>query len=122
MKMRIRGIIRVALIIVTLYSVAPALAQSEQISLGPADLDGRYIVKKVWLNSYHTPQVMVTNKQYVPATDTPTANTDTNNITMTKKIRTPFIVSKSLVKMFNKSELIGISSASFRYNKYFHSE
>jgi hypothetical protein len=80
MKMRIRGIIRVALIIVTLYSVAPALAQSEQISLGPADLDGRYIVNKVWLNSYHTPQVMVTNKQYVPATDTLTANTDTNNI------------------------------------------
>ncbi len=78
--MRIRGIIRAALFITTLSSVVPALAQSEQISLGPKDLDGRYIVKKVWLHSYHTPQVMITNKQYAPATDTLTANTDIDNV------------------------------------------
>lgn len=68
--MRMRGIFRAAIFISTLSGVSPAIAQSQLFSLGKNDVDGRYITKKIWLNSYHTPTVQVTNKQFEPSSDT----------------------------------------------------
>lgn len=74
-----RGIFRAALFISTLSVAVASIAQSEQITLNQHDLDGKFIVKKVWLQSYVTPQVQIINKQFSPATTNETS-TDANSV------------------------------------------